>query len=122
MAVRKSIKNCTEERIKKIEQYLGEMDKAETREERYEINRKFHFALYGDGNMPILSEIIWGLRMRVSPYMNIYISQTSKVGLPLHEGMLEGMKGSDANKVCKFLRLDIKRSAKRVATLLQNKK
>jgi DNA-binding GntR family transcriptional regulator len=124
MAARAALKNYTNELLKDLEDLMDDVKGAKDPEEFLEKNKQFHHTLYRHAHMPILQETIEGLWRRVSPYLHIYVSEMPDykvLKIHYHEGILEGVREKDPNKVCKWLSLDLKKAAALITGLLDAK-
>jgi len=124
MAARRALKNFTDEMLSDLERLMDEVKSARDPEEFLEKNKQFHHVLYRNADMPVLQEIIEDLWKRVSPYLHIYVSETPNyqiLKIHYHEGMLAGVRARDAQKVCRWLALDLKKAAELVTGLLETK-
>jgi len=123
MAVERGIERCTDETVSDLERILEGMKTAKDSYEFLTKNKQFHHTLYLNADMPILREIIDYLWQRVSPYLSIYVSkipESKTYAIHYHEGMIQGAKERDGEKVCKWLRLDLKKGAEFVTTFLRS--
>jgi DNA-binding GntR family transcriptional regulator len=124
MALRKATKNCTDESIKELERLSHKVNAAQNVGEFLKRNTEFHYAIYRGANMPILLNTIQHLWSRTSPYLHIYAdgggNDHKVLSARNHGGIIEGMLERNTQKACKWLRRDLKNSAKIIISVLRN--
>ena len=99
-------------RLAEIHEKYVETWNGNNREGRlFDLNRMFHFTLYREAGMPILLDVIAILWDRFSPYLYVFMDQkdvlSKQEDIGFHEGMIEGMRRSDPEAVCRWLEADI---------------
>jgi DNA-binding GntR family transcriptional regulator len=100
MALRKATKNCTDESIKELERLSHKVNAAQNVGEFLKRNTEFHYAIYRGANGG-------GNDHKVLSARN-------------HGGIIEGMLERNTQKACKWLRRDLKNSAKIIISVLRN--
>ena len=122
MALRKAIKNCTDESIKELERLSLEVNAARDVTEFLKRNTRFHYAIYQSANMPILMNTIHHLWSRTSPYLHIYANNGGNDHKVLsarnHKGIVQAIWGRDIRKASAWLRRDLKSSEKIIVSVL----
>lgn len=128
MAAREALKHPTAELVENLEKTMKEINASRNPDEFLRRNRDFHLTLYRNAKMPVLQEIIEHLWRRVSPYLNLYATEATNFSdfdylrTKYHEGILKGIRERNAKEVCKWLTLDLKTAADRVARWLNTRR
>jgi DNA-binding GntR family transcriptional regulator len=114
-AVRLALINMNKKTLTRLENIHISLEKAiESNEldQMLYLNKQFHFTLYSKSDMPILQQILSGLWDRISPYLHILLREgEAKVSIQnvnrYHKGMLEGLRDTDPDMICKWLKADL---------------
>jgi DNA-binding GntR family transcriptional regulator len=118
MAAEKAAECRSQETMDRLETIFQQLVKAESKEipdlkELYKINRDFHLTIYEASKLPILLPMIIGLWDKWAPY-NVLMLRKRFISLKarennliIHEGILKGMRKSDAKMVRKYLEQDL---------------
>jgi DNA-binding GntR family transcriptional regulator len=114
-AVRLALINMNKKTLTRLENIHISLEKAiESNEldQMLYLNKQFHFTLYSKSDMPILQQILSGLWDRISPYLHILLREGEvKVSIQnvnrYHKGMLEGLRDTDPDMICKWLKADL---------------
>lgn len=90
------------------------------------INRKFHYTIFLEGNMPILLSIIDQLWGRISPYFH-YLMRTkkysdTKLWFKLHENIFNAMKAKEPEEVVKHLKIDLTQAAQELRDMFDRER
>ena len=121
MAAREAVKNITENELNRLDELMDKVKTAENPEEFLKQNYEFHHTIYETAKMPILKEMIRDLWMRVSPYFHIYTASTPNyrtLKIHYHEGIMEGLREKNVEKVCRYLTQDLEKAAELVSGVL----
>lgn len=116
-AAKKATVRRSEDTLRSLEllnkQYLSARRNNDA-DELLRVNKKFHFTIYRESQMPILLTMIENLWNQVSPYYHIMFRQTELsdplTGIDYHRRMLEAMRKRNPEEVCRWLRTDLTES------------
>ena len=121
MAARIAAHQVSNDTLTELENVFQELAGASFRMEVVEIirlNKSFHLTLYRDAHKPIFQQIIDSCIDRVSPYFHILYRQIDQqyviMDIEIHRNMLEGMKAREPKQVCKWLRMDMTDTTRRL--------
>ena len=85
-------------------------------DESLRLNTEFHFSIYRHSKMPMLVQLIESVWARFSPYLYIYarVIETGglKTAIPIHQGMLDGLKTGNSTMAVEWLQKDIETSTR----------
>ena len=126
-AAMKAAPKSNEDTVRRLERFNSQYVDAQTRndaDEALHINKKFHFAIYREAQMPILLSMIQNLWNQVSPYYHIMFRQTlfhdPHTGRSCHKMIIEGMAAKNPHKVSKWLKKDLVDSTKFVISVMRS--
>jgi DNA-binding GntR family transcriptional regulator len=114
-----AIYNATNRRDRKLieqlehfhQKYIEEWEKDKPNSLIFHVNREFHFTLYQHADNQVLMDIISLLWDRFTPYLYVMIDQTeilsNQIDIDFHEGMLDGVREKNPQKVFKWLEADV---------------
>ena len=126
-AAMKAAPKSNEDTLRNLERFNNQYVSAQTRndaDEALRINKKFHFTIYREAQMPILLSMIQNLWNQVSPYYHIMFRQTlfhdPHTGNVYHKKIIEGMAAKNPHKVSKWLKTDLVDSTKFVISVMRS--
>ena len=126
-AAMKAAPKSNEDILRNLERFNNQYVGAQTRndaDEALRINKKFHFTIYREAQMPILLSMIQNLWNQVSPYYHIMFRQTlfhdPHTGNVYHKKIIEGMAAKNPHKVSKWLKTDLVDSTKFVISVMRS--
>ncbi len=119
MAAEKAAIVCSEETISRLtdlhHQYIESAVRGEI-DDNLRLNKEFHHVIYSEAQMPILQQLIDILWHKISPYLHILLRKVEgydiTCDIKYHEGVLDGLKNSNAQEVCHWLRVDLEEAAR----------
>jgi DNA-binding GntR family transcriptional regulator len=126
-AAMKAAPISNEETLRRLERFNRQYVDAQTKndaDEALHYNKKFHFAIYREAQMPILLSMIQNLWNQVSPYYHIMFRQTlfydPHTGSACHEKIIEGLAARNPRKISKWLKTDLTDSTKFVISVMRS--
>ncbi|MCK5516337.1 MAG: FCD domain-containing protein [Desulfobulbaceae bacterium] len=112
------------ETLKGINNQYIEAQKTNDADKILSANRKFHFTIYSNADMPILLSMIKSLWDQASPYYHLMFRQTvshdPRTGGEYHRKIIDAISENDPEKVSKWLKTDLLASTEFVLGVMRS--
>jgi DNA-binding GntR family transcriptional regulator len=115
----------SDEAVDRLESLHKRITLTKVVEKYLQVNRDFHFTIYEEAKLPILTEIIKSLWERYSPYL--YILHRNERRWPIesvlknHQGLLEAVQNKDAERVKFWLTEDLRQATERLIRMMKER-